>query len=41
MGNKNDPNINNKKPKLDNKWKEILGRTDPNRHSHVIAFEQL
>ena len=37
-GNKNFPN---KKSRFDNKWKNILGRTGPNRHSHVIAFEQL
>ncbi len=40
-GNANDPGKPNKKPKFDDKWKEILGRTGPNRHSHVIAFEQL
>ena len=27
--------------KFDTKWKEILGRTGRNRHSHVLAFEQL
>lgn len=31
----------NNKPKYVNKWKEILGRTGPNKHSHVLAFEQL
>lgn len=31
----------NNKPKYDNKWKQILGRTGPNKHSHVLAFEQL
>lgn len=31
----------NNKPKLDNRWKEILGRTGPNKHSHVIAIEQI
>ncbi len=29
------------KPKFDNKWKEILGKSGPNKHSHVLAFEQL
>ena len=38
MVNKNFPN---KKSKFYNKWKDILLRTGPNRHSHVIAFEQL
>jgi len=32
---------NNDKPKLDNRWKEILGRTGPNKHAHVIAVEQI
>ncbi len=31
----------NNKPKIDKKWKDILGRTGPNRHSHVLAIEQL
>jgi len=31
----------NKKSKWDNKWKDILGRTGSNKHSHVLAFEQL
>ena len=31
----------NNKPKFDKKWKEILGRSGPNKHSHVLAFEQL
>jgi hypothetical protein len=31
----------NNKPKFDLKWKEILGRTSPNKHSHILAFEQL
>lgn len=31
----------NKKPKFDKKWKDILGRTVSNKHSHVLAFEQL
>lgn len=30
----------NNKPKYVNKWKEILGRTGPNKHN-VLAFEQL
>jgi hypothetical protein len=30
---------NNNKPKLDNRWKEILGRTGPNKHAHVLAIE--
>lgn len=33
--------IPNKKPKFDNKWKNVLGKTGPNRYGHVIAFEQL
>jgi len=37
----NDPGKPNKKPKLDNKWKEILGRSGSNKHSHVLAIEQL
>jgi hypothetical protein len=39
----NDSNNNkpNKKPKIDNKWKEILGRSEINKHAHVIAIEQL
>ena len=37
----NDPGKPNKKPKLDNKWKEILGRSGLNKHSHVLAIEQL
>lgn len=41
FNNNSDNNIPNKKPKFDNKWKDILGRTGPNRHAHVIAFEQL
>jgi len=32
---------NNDKPKLDKRWKEILGRTGPNKHAHVIAVEQI
>jgi len=31
----------NNKPKFDLKWKEILGRSGPNKHSHALAFEQL
>jgi len=34
-------NLPNKKPRFDNKWNNILGRTGPNSHSHVIAFDQL
>ena len=34
-------NVFKKNPKFDNKWKNILGRTGPNRHSHVIVFKQL
>jgi hypothetical protein len=30
---------NNNKPKLDNRWKEILGRTGTNKHAHVLAIE--
>lgn len=37
----NDLGKPDKKPKLDNKWKIILGRTGLNKHSDVIAFEQL
>lgn len=40
----NDENKNEQKKtkdSLDNRWKNILGRTGPNKHSHVIAFEQL
>jgi len=29
----------NNKFKLDNRWKEILGRTGPNKHSHILAIE--
>ena len=29
------------KPKFDKKWKEIFGRSGPNKHSHIVAFEQL
>ena len=29
------------KLKIDEKWKKILGRTGPNKRSHVIALEQL
>jgi hypothetical protein len=32
---KNGSPENNNKPKLDNRWKEILGRTGPNKHAHV------
>jgi hypothetical protein len=32
---------NSDKPKLDNRWKEILGRAGPNKHAHVIAVEQI
>lgn len=39
--NNNDPGKPSKKPKFDNKWKEILGRIGPNKHSHGIALEQL
>lgn len=35
------PSTKNNKPKFDNKWKTILGRSGPNKHSHVLAFEQL
>jgi hypothetical protein len=38
---KNSSPENNNKPKLDNRWKEILGRTGPNKHAHVIAVEQI
>lgn len=31
----------NNKPKIDQKWKEILGKTGPNKHSHILAIEQL
>ena len=41
FNNSGDKNFPNEKSKFDNKWKNILGRTGPNRHSHVIAFEQL
>ena len=34
-------NFPNKNSKFDNKWKKILGRTGPNRYSHIIAFQQL
>ena len=37
----NDPGKPNKKPKFDNKWKDVFGRSGPNKHSHVVAFEQL
>lgn len=37
----NDPGKSNKKPKFDNKWKDVFGRSGPNKHSHVVAFEQL
>jgi hypothetical protein len=30
---------NNNKSKLDNRWKEILGRAGPNKHAHVLAIE--
>jgi hypothetical protein len=40
-GDGNDSREPNKKPKFDNNWKKILGREGTNRHSHVIAFEQL
>lgn len=36
----NSPERNNK-PNLDNRWKEILGRTGPNKYSHVLAIEQI
>lgn len=36
---KNGSPENNNKPKLDNRWKEILGRTGPNKHAHVLAIE--
>ena len=29
----------NNKSKLDNRWKEILGRKGPNKHKHVLAIE--
>lgn len=38
---KKDSPENNDKPKLDNRWKEILGRSGPNKHAHVIAVEQI
>ena len=41
FNNSGDKNSPDKKSKFDNKWKNILGRIGPNRHSHVIAFEQL
>ena len=41
FNNTENKNFPNKKSKFDNKWKNILGRTGPNKHSHVIAFEQL
>lgn len=41
FNNSGDKNFPSEKSKFDNKWKNILGRTGPNRHSHVIAFEQL
>ena len=41
INNSGNNNFPNKRPKFDNKWKNILGRTGPYRHSHVIAFEQL
>jgi len=31
----------NYKSKLDNRWKEILGRAGPNKHAHVIAIDQI
>ena len=40
-GKKKDSPENNDKPKLDNRWKEILGRSGPNKHAHVIAVEQI
>lgn len=41
MGNGNNPGEQRKKPKFDNKWKKILGRTGTNKQAHIIAFEQL
>lgn len=32
---------NKNKPRFDNKWKEILGRSGANKHSHILAIEQL
>lgn len=37
----NNPGKPNKKPKFEKKWKDILGRNGSNKHSHVIALEQL
>lgn len=35
-------NDNNESPKNDkNKWKEILGKSGPNQHSHRLAFEHI
>lgn len=41
--NKNDTNkgLYENKPKLDNRWKEILGRSGPNKHAHVLAIEHI
>lgn len=38
---KNSSFENDNKPKLDNRWKEILGRAGPNKHAHVLAIEQI
>ena len=39
--NSNNNTGNGNKPKFDNKWKKILGRTATNKQAHIIAFEQL
>ncbi len=31
--------VNNNKTKLDNRWKEILCRTGPNKHAHVLGID--
>ena len=43
LGNENNSKYTekNNKPKLDNRWKEIMGRAGPNKHAHVIAIEQI
>lgn len=38
---KNSSPEKNNKSKLDNRWKEILGRAGPNKYSHVLAIEHI